>query len=327
MHKLLEELCYEYGISGSEDGIRNKIENKVKQYVDEIYTDNLGNLICKKNGTGKKVMLCAHMDEIGLIVTHIDKEGFLRFSNIGGVSPFYSVGQRVRFENGVIGTVFYESKLESMKDLKVGKMYIDIGAESKEEAMKKINVGDGACFESKPQKEGDVFFSKALDDRVGCAILIEAIKKIKDNKNEIYFVFTVQEEVGLRGARTSAYGIIPDYAVGIDVTGTGDTPNCNVMDVKCGQGPAIKLKDNSIICHKKVVDILETSAKSEKIPYQMEILEYGGTDPGAIHVTAGGVPSGAISIPCRYIHSPNEMINLIDVENAVKLLVKSVDKF
>ena len=322
MVDLLKDLSLTTGVSGSEEKIREFIKSKVKTKVDEVYQDSLGNLICVKKGKGEKVMLAAHMDEIGLIATFVDDNGFIRFSNIGGVSAFYSLGQRVLFENGAFGTISYDGDLEEMKNLKLSKMYIDIGEGSKEDVLKKIKIGEKACFYSEPKAQGDVFIAKAMDDRCGCAVLIDVLEKLKDTDKELYFVFTVQEEVGLRGAKTAAYGLMPDIAIAVDVTLVGDTPKAKPMDVSLGKGPAIKIKDNSVLCHKDVVSRLVKTCEKSKIPYQSEILEAGGTDIGAIHLTGGGIPSGGVSIPSRYVHSPNEMVNLKDLEMAVKLLVE-----
>ena len=325
MFDLLKKMTQITGVSGNEEEIRNAIIEEIKDKVDEITVDTLGNLIAVKKGKGKKIMVAAHMDEIGIIATFIDENGFIRFSNIGGVSKYNAIGQRVKFNNGTMGVVHYEEKLDDMKNLNLSKMYIDIGAKNKEEALKSVNIGDVACFVGDAVKQGDMIISKALDDRCGCAVVIQAIKDMKDTENEIYFVFTVQEELGLRGAKTAAYQIKPDLAIAVDVTLTGDTPNCHPMEVKCGKGPAIKIKDRSIICHPKVKNLLERAAKKINIPYQFEILEFGGNDSGAIHISAGGVPSGTISIPCRYVHSPAETASLTDIENAAKLLVESLN--
>jgi len=324
MFDLIKRLTESFGVSGNEEGIRETIINEIKEYIQEIRVDTLGNLIATKPGKGKKIMVAAHMDEIGVMATYIDEKGFIRFSNVGGVSPFISVGQKVKFKNGTIGAVFYEDKLEDMKSLKLSKMYIDIGAKDKKDAEKAVRIGDVACFMGDAVRQGDLVISKAIDDRSGCAVLIEALKRLPQTDNEIYFVFTVQEELGLRGAKTAAYQLKPDIAIAIDVTATGDTPEAHLMEVKCGGGPAIKIKDRSIICHPEVKKLLEYSAKNLNIPYQYEVLEFGGSDPGAIHISAGGVPSGAISIPCRYLHSPVEAASLEDIENAVKLLVEAI---
>lgn len=324
MFDLIKRLADSFGVSGNEEGIRETIINEIKNDIEEVNVDTLGNLIAIKRGKGKKIMVAAHMDEIGVMATYIDDNGFIRFSNIGGVSQFVSVGQRVRFKNGTLGAVFYEDKLEEMKNLKLSKMYIDIGAKDKKEAEKSVRIGDVACFAGDTKRLGSMVVSKALDDRSGCAVLIKAIKELPETDNEIYFVFTVQEEIGLRGAKTAAYQLKPDIAIALDVTATGDTPEANLMEVKCGNGPAIKIKDRSVICHPEIKSLLEESAKRLNIPYQFEVLEFGGSDPGAIHVSAGGVPSGAISIPCRYVHSPVEAANLQDIENAAKLLVEAI---
>ncbi|NLU25556.1 MAG: M42 family metallopeptidase [Hungateiclostridium thermocellum] len=324
MFDLLKKFTGIVGVSGNEEEIREAIIEEIKECVDEIKVDTLGNLIAVKKGKGKKIMVAAHMDEIGVMVTYIDDKGFLRFSAVGGVSRYDCIGQRVKFKNGVVGAVYYEEKLEDMKNLQLSKMYIDIGARSREEALKMVNIGDVACFVGDAVLQGDTVISKALDNRSGCAVVVKAIKELKKTDNEIYFVFTVQEEVGLRGAKTAAFSIKPDIAIAVDVTMTGDTPETHPMEVKCGGGPAIKVKDRSVICHPEVRKLLEESAKRNNIPYQLEILEAGGSDPGSIHLTAGGIPSGAISIPVRYVHSPVETASMSDINNAVKLLVEAI---
>ncbi|MDP4181689.1 MAG: M42 family metallopeptidase [Bacillota bacterium] len=324
MFELIKNLTDKFGVSGNEEEIREFIKGEIKSKVDSIEVDALGNLIATKKGNGKKIMVAAHMDEIGVMATHIDEKGFIRFSNIGWVSQNYSLGQRVRFKNGTIGTVFFEEKLDDLKSLKLSNLYIDIGAKNSEEAQKKVNIGDTAAFCGPAELAGDMIISKALDDRSGCAVLIETIKNLPKTDNEIYFVFTVQEELGLRGAKTAAFRILPDFAIAVDVTLTGDTPDCKTMEVKCGMGPAIKIKDGSVVCHNDVRKLLTETAKKLNLPIQYEILERGGSDPGAIHLTAGGIPSGAISIPCRYTHSPSEMASISDIDNAVKLLKESL---
>lgn len=326
MIELLNQLTQCYGPSGNEEKVREIIINQIKDSVDELKVDPLGNLIARKKGNGKKVMLAAHMDEIGIIVTFIDDQGFLRFSNIGGVSPYNSLYQRVQFGNGTVGVIGYEEKLEEMKNLKLDKMYIDIGARSREEAEKLVNIGDAACFTGNFVYQMNKVTSKALDDRLGCYILIETIKAMKNHKNDLYFVFTVQEELGLRGARTSAFSVSPDYAIAIDVTLTGDTPQAKTMALKLGMGPAIKVKDHSIITHSYVRNLMIEAAKQQDIPYQLEVLESGGTDSGAIHLTKGGVPSGVLSIPTRYVHSARETVDFDDVKNAIRLLTAITEK-
>jgi len=324
-HSLLKKLLECYGPSGNEEKIRDLIREEIQDYVTEIRTDAMGNLIAIKKGSGKKVMIASHMDEIGVIVTGIDEKGFLRFSNVGGVSPHVSLGQRVLFQDGTIGVIGMED-LENMKDLKLNKMYIDIGAETKEEAAKKVQIGDMACFYQPMALLEKNIVSKALDDRIGCFIAIEALKRIQSSPNELYFVFTVQEELGIRGAKTAAYGLDPDLGIAIDVTSTGDTPKAKPMAVELEKGPAVKVMDKSILCHPMVKKIMIDTANENQIPYQLEVLEFGGTDSGAIHLTRSGVPSGVLSIPCRYIHTPSEMVSEKDVENAILLLTKILEK-
>ncbi|PAB60199.1 M42 family metallopeptidase [Anaeromicrobium sediminis] len=322
---LIKKLSYAYGPAGNEEAIREVILNEVKDHVDEVSVDTMGNLIAVKKGSGKKVMIAAHMDEIGIIITGIDDKGFLRFSNIGGVSPFVSLGQKVRFSNGTIGTLHMEH-MEDMKHLKLEKMYIDIGAKDKEEALTKVNLGDVACFHSDLVDLGHSVMTKALDDRIGCYIAIETIKRLSASPNELYFVFTVQEELGLRGAKTAAFAIEPDLAIALDITSCGDMPKCKHLAVNLHDGPAIKIKDNSILCHPVMKNLLINTAKENNIPYQLEVLTFGGTDVGAIHLSRAGVISGALSIACRYAHTPNEVVSKDDVNNAVELLTKVLSK-
>lgn len=317
----LQKLINAYGISGDEGEISQLISDLVKDYADEIYKDVLGNLVVHKKGDGKKVMFAAHMDEIGIMVTYIDDLGFLRFGMVGGVDKYNCLYQRVKFKNGVVGVVGYEEKVKEIKDIKVSNLYIDIGAKSKEEAEKLVKIGDTATFIGDLVTQGERIIAHALDNRLGVYVLIEAIKRIKNNKNDLYFVFTVQEEVGLRGAKTSAFSIDPDYAIAVDVTDTGDTPESNLMAVTLGGGAAIKIKDSSVLCNKDVKDALVECAQTNDIKYQFEVLEAGGTDAGAIHLTKSGIKTGAVSIPVRYIHTPCELADINDVENAIRLIV------
>lgn len=315
--KKLTEVC---GVSGSEENIREVIKDEIKDYVDEIREDVLGNLIAVKKGSKKKIMLAAHMDEIGIIVTNIEDNGFLRFSVVGGVDYRLELTSRVKFNNGIIGVVYFEEKVNKNKNIETNRYFIDIGAKNKDEAMKMVSVGDTASFVSDLIVQNDRIISKALDDRLGCAVLISLIKKNIKTDNEIYYVFTVQEEVGARGAKVCAYDIKPDLAIAVDVTDTGDMLNDNHMAVALGSGVAIKIKDRSVIAHPIVKDLLINKAKENDIPYQLEILEYGGTDAGSIHLADKGVITGGVSIPTRYIHTVSEMADVSDIENTVKLL-------
>ena len=327
MKETLKKVTQAFGVSGHEDEVRDVIIEEIKQYVDEIKTDAMGNLIAIKKGTKKKIMLAAHMDEIGIIATYIDDKGFIRFSNIGGVSPYFALNQRVKFQSGVIGCVAAEGKLPDYKNLNLSKMFIDIGCKDKAETEKYVNIGDVATFVGDFYTMGDVAVSKAMDNRSGCAVLIEMIKSAPKTDNEIYYVFTTQEEVGLRGAKTAAYAIMPDCALAIDITTTADTPECHKHDVIMTGGPALKIKDAVYIAHPEIRRLLEETAKEQNIPFTRELLERGGTDCGAIQTTGIGVPCGGISIACRYIHSPCEMVSITDLNNCVKLAIAFVQAY
>ena len=327
MLELLKKLTQTNAPSGNEERLHNIITEEIKDYVDEITIDPLGNLIAHKRGNGAKVMFAAHMDEIGLIVTYITDKGFLKVSNLGGVSPTTALHQRVIFADGTVGVVALDdTNADLSKGIRLSDLYVDIGAGSREEAEKLVSIGDCAAFCGDFYANGNTVISKALDDRSGCAVLISAIKQIKTVKNDLYFVFTISEELGLRGAKTSAYSIAPDYAVAIDVTRTGDTPSKLSMAVSLGGGAAIKIKDSSFLAHPYIKQLMKDTCEEFCIPHQFEVLEAGGTDSGAIHLTGGGVATGCISIPTRYIHSPCEQINLRDLESAARLAVKMIEK-
>lgn len=324
MKELTKKLTEEFGPSGCESEVAELIKQEISPFVDEAKLDKLGSLIAVKKGNGAKVMLAAHMDEIGLIVTHIDKNGFLRFDSVGGVASFRLTGLRVIFANGQVGVI--DAEKGNAAGFGMDKLFIDIGAKSKEDAETKVSIGDFAAFRQDFVDLGDRAVSKAMDDRIGCVILIEAAKRLKNSPNEIYFVFTVQEEVGLRGAVASAYSVDPDIGIALDVTRTGDTPEAPTMEVSLGKGPAIKVKDSGIISNQKVKQLLVDTAKEQKMQYQLEVLLGGATDASSIEKTRSGVPSGVISIPTRHLHTPSEMVDMNDVEGCVKLLVAVLEK-
>lgn len=325
--ELLKKLTGAFGPSGNEDKVAEIIMEEIKPYVDEVKRDRLGNVIALKKGNGKgKLMMAAHMDQIGVMITEVEKEGFLRFVNVGGISPHVILGHNVVFGNGITGVIAMEGKTE-MKDLKLRDMYIDIGASSREEAIKSVNIGDFGVFKSNFVVNGDRVSSGAMDNRISCYIQIEAAKRMKRAEYDAYFVFTVQEETYTSGAATSAYAIEPDAAIAVDVTATGDTPNCPRMAVKLGNGAAIKIMDRGMITHPKMKKFLEETAVKHNIKYQFEVLEFGGTDGMEIHVSRAGVPTGVISIPTRYIHTPIEMVSMSDVENVTELLVKAIEDY
>ncbi|MHB1652001.1 MAG: M42 family metallopeptidase [Desulfitobacteriaceae bacterium] len=317
-YSLLERLTQAFGPSGSEEEVVEIIAEEVHPFCDEHYTDSMGNLIAIRHGSGKRIMVAAHMDEIGLMVTHIDEQGFLRFMTIGGIRIAELPFKRVRLKNGRIGTIGQE-KIEKPAELELAKLFIDIGASSREEAEQVVGIGDTLTFMGEFAETGSRLIAKAMDDRVGCFVAIEALKRTKSAR-ELMFVFTVQEEVGLRGAHVAAYALSPDLGIAVDVTRTGDTPQAHKMAVKLGGGVAIKVLDRSMITPPKIKRWMAETAVQENIEYQWEVLENGGTDSGAIHLTKAGILSGVISIPTRHIHTPSEIVDRQDVESAVSLL-------
>ena len=321
--QLLEKLVMCASPSGRESAISAIIKKELDGVCDEIFTDALGNLICHKKGNGKKLMLAAHMDEIGFMVNYIDDNGFLRFSPIGGILKYNSINAAIEFTNGEKGKISYENK-EKPSAVGFEKMYIDIGAVSRDDAQKRVAIGDMAVYCGSFALIGNKIMAKALDDRAGCWALIRAMQEIKDTPNDVYAVFTAQEEVGLRGAKTAANLINPDMAVSVDVSNVGDTPESLELNLSLSKGPAIKMKDASFIIHEDVKNLLLDAAKRSSIPFQLEAASYGGTDAGAIHLSGAGIPSGTISIPTRYIHSANEVIDKEDLLNTVKFLVEII---
>jgi len=321
---LLEKLTQTFGPSGYEDAIRDVIRQEVAPLVDEVRVDPLGSLVAYRKGTGggQKIALAAHMDEIGVMATYVEEQGYVRFTSIGGLRPLNCVGSRVRFANGVVGVVSMERRddVNSMPALQ--HLYIDVGATSREDCP--VAVGDPGQFIGPLVRQGNRLVSKTMDDRVGCYVLIEALRQLKETPHEVYAIFSTQEEIGLAGARTSAFRVDPDMAISIDVTGTGDTPKAHPMAVELGKGPAIKVKDGGMIAHPLVRDKLVAAAQEAGLPYQMEILLGGSTDAAAMQLVRAGVPSGCVSIPCRFIHSPSEMVDAADVENAITLLVTAL---
>lgn len=315
--ELLKKLTMASGVSGIENSVREILIDELKG-IGELSISPMGNLTLHIKGDGEKILFAAHMDEIGVMITYIEEDGFLRFTSIGGLRTGAILHSRVVFPNGVIGVIACGDKKE-LKDLKIEDMFIDIGAGSMEEAEKLVPIGTSGVFCGEFIQRGDFITSKALDNRVGCYILAQAAKNIKNNQKDLYFVFTVQEELGLRGAKTAAYDIMPDYAIAIDVTACGGVPDGYKMAVRPGDGVAIKVRDSHIIAHPKVKEMLAYAANEAGVKFQYEVLEFGGTDAGALQSCGGGIPSGALSIPIRYVHTVNETASISDIEDAVKI--------
>jgi len=317
--QMLKDVLLAYGPSGREETAAQVIRGYVAPWCDDMYTDALGNLIAYKKGTsGKKIMLSAHMDQIGLIVTDIDDDGFLRVANVGGVNPLITVARDVVFENGTRGVTYFETE-KKFTEATMMDLFIDIGAKTRAEADEKVQIGDMAVYKTDFVEMGNRFACGALDDRLCCAIIMEALRTM-NTTHDIYAVFTTQEEVGLRGATPAAYAIAPDFNINLDVTGQGDTPKCTRMSMKLGKGPAIKAMDLSVIVPMCVRRFMEECAKANAIPYQTEVLRFGGTDTAAVQRSRGGVLAGCVSVATRYIHSPVETADMDDVMNAVKLV-------
>jgi endoglucanase len=318
MKPLIQKLTDTFSPSGYEDAIQGVIRSEIREFADEIRVDALGNLIARKGKGGTRVMVAAHMDEIGLMVTHVDDKGFVRFTGIGGVYPRNLPGGRVRFMNGTRGVIGLDGGVVGNDLPPLDKMFIDVGVTDRDDCP--VKTGDVAAFERPFLDLGGRVVAKSMDDRIGCAVAVEALRALKSTSNEVYFVFTTQEEVGTRGAQTSAYGIDPDLGFSIDVTGWGDTPGQRDFDVALGKGPAIKIRDGGMLSDPRIVDWMIAAAEKNRIPYQREVLLGGTTDARAMQLVRAGIPVGCISIPCRYVHSPSEMVDYADVQNAVRLV-------
>lgn len=327
MKELIKKLVETNGPSGYEGAVRDLVRSEIAGLAAEVRSDALGNLIARKGQKepgGMRVMLSAHMDEIGVIATHIDENGFVRFTTIGGVRPHTCIGGRVVFLNGARGLIGME-RLDPSGGLPTfEQLYIDVGADSR--AACPVKVGDIAAFDRPFAEFNNRLVSKAMDDRISVAVLIETLRALQSTPHEVFFVFSTQEEVGLRGATTAAYGVDPDLALSVDVTGVGDTPKGVKMEVSLGKGPAVKVRDGGMLSDPRIVRWMAAAAENAGIPYQLEVLEAGTTDARAIQLTRAGVPVGCLSIPTRYIHSPSEMVDYGDVQQAVRLLVELLSR-
>lgn len=326
MFETICDLTAAFGPSGCERTIAKTIAELARPYADEITTDTMGNLIVHKRGNGPKLMLAAHMDTIGLVVTYIENDGALRVGKLGGVAPKDICNAPVRFENGTCGAVKVHGSASEDK-LTIDDLYIDIGAGNREEARKLVCLGDAAVFTTQAVRNGNRIIAPYLDNRVSCAVLLKVLEQTTESAYDLYFVFTVQEELGLRGAKTVVYSIDPDYAVVMDVTNACDWPGAaKTGSAVLGGGAAIKVMDSSVICHPEMVERLDKSAQENGVKSQRDVLTKGGTDAGAIYQSRLGVITGGISIPCRYAHTPTSMVDLYDVEACVKLMAAFAKK-
>lgn len=338
---LLKKLCETPGISGYEERIQKVIKEELEKVTDEVKIDKLGNVIGIKKAkklsgkpAPKKVMIAAHMDEIGFMISFVDKDGFLRFAPVGGFDPRTLIAQRVVVHGakdigGVMGSkpIHILSEEERKKPLKIKDLFIDVGLK-KDEVSKIVKAGDFVTLDRNFKELNDkIITAKAFDDRVGVYVMIETLKRIKDCYVDIYAVATVQEEVGLRGAIVSSFSVEPDVGIALDVTIASDIPGTKEeeMVTTLGGGTAISLMDSHTISNKKLVDFLRKIAEENKIKYQTDILLGGGTDAGAIQRSKSGVPACTLSIPTRYVHSVVEMCHKEDIENSIKLMSKFLE--
>lgn len=336
----LKNLSNACGVTGREEEVRNLMVKLLKPLVDQVVVDKMENVVAVRKGkkNAPKVMLAAHMDEVGLMVKTITKEGFLQFTKMGGIDDRILLAQKVIVYtskgplDGIVGSKppHIQKEEERKKILAFDELFIDIGAEGKDDANKKgVRVGDAVGFDQKYAKiSDDIVIGRAFDDRVGCAVMVETLKLLEKTDCTVYAVGTVQEEVGLRGAGTAAFSIDPDIGIALDVTVAGDVPGVREVDttIKMGGGPALSVSDSGLITHPKVFRLLVETAEENKIPYQLETGLMGTTDAARISLTREGVPSGTVSIGTRYIHSPIGMLSLKDADNCAKLTAAAIQR-
>lgn len=334
---LLKKLCATPGIPGREEAFRAVVRAELEPFADKITVDSMGNLFALRKGTSKKarkIMIAAHMDEIALVVKHIHKDGFIYFHPLGGFDPRTLVAQRVKVYgkkvlNGAIAikAAHFTTPEERGKVIPLGDLFIDVGLPV-DKIKELVSVGDPITLERELITMGDFYCGKTLDDRVGVYTMIEAFKKFTESDDDIYAVATVQEEIGVRGARTASFGLSPDIGIALDVTIAADTPGVDEKDhcVKMGGGTAIKILDSLSISHPGLVQFFKSLAEKHGIKHQMEVLTAGGTDAGGMQMSRSGIPVCTISIPNRYTHSVVESVHKDDVQATIELMVKFLEE-
>ena len=332
--RLLAELSNAFGPPGSEEDVREILKKELEEHADEVRVDKLGNIFFYHHGGDKypKVMLAAHMDEVAFLITFIEENGFLRFHTLGGITPNVMPGQTIilkgekGFVKGIIGTKppHLMKEEERKKVLPIEELFMDIGAGSVEEVREKgVDIGTTGVFDVKFAELGGGYLrGKAFDDRAGCTVMVQVFKTLKDSPYNLVAVGTVQEEVGLRGARTAAWQVEPDYALALEGTFAGDVPGAKPhrMSARLKEGPVITIADRTTITHPKVLRTLLKVGREKSIPFQFKKVPSGGTDAGAIHLTKAGVPSGTVAVPCRYIHGPAAITHVDDLRNTISLV-------
>jgi putative aminopeptidase FrvX len=336
--KLLKRLTETPGVPGREEQQREIAREELEALTDEVRTDPLGSVIGTKKGrNGTRVMIAAHMDEIGFMVKYIDDKGFLRLQALGGHDPANMVSQRVLVTT-VDGTALrgalqptrkppHLQRDEEQKPPKAEEFFVDLGMDANE-VKKAVRIGDYVTMDRTLEQVGDCYMGKAMDDRIGVFVMLEALRAMEAHEATIHAVATSQEEVGLRGATASGSALEPTVAVALDITIAMDIPGGGNEETitELGKGAAIKIMDSSLISHPTLVEHFRRTAEREGIPHQMEILPRGGTDAGGVQRLHGGVPSITLSIPCRYVHTPNEMVNASDVQSCIDLLARYLEE-
>ena len=327
---LLEKITQTFGVSGREKPVVDLLIGELKAYADDIGVDALGSCTVTKYGRGerkKRVMIASHIDQIGFCVTGVDAKGFVRVRAVGGISAVTSHCGRVVFQNGVKGVMYSEESDWSKNDFE--KLYIDIGAKDREDALSMISLGNMAAYEgSLVSLANGRYLSRAFDDRIGAYIMVESFKRLAQPYNDLFFSFSVQEEVGIRGTKVAAHRIAPDVGLAFDIGGAYDTPGCRIADMgqsELGKGAAVKIIDGHMISDERLNRFLISVAEENSIPYQIEVASGGGTDGAMIQLAQEGVPSTTISIPTRYGHSMSEMIDIHDVNACIDLCAAFCD--
>jgi len=336
--RLLEKLSNAFGPSGSEDDVADLLKKELEAYADETHVDKLGNVLFYHNGKegSPKIMLAAHMDEIGFIVTFVEETGFLRFDTIGGITNIIMPGQRVllRGDKGYLKGIIGTKPPHLMTVEELGKiipkedLFIDVGADSIGQAKEKgVDVGTMGVFDVDFADLGDGYYrGKSFDDRAGCTVLAEVFKALKDSSYNVVAVGSVQEELGIRGAKTAAWQVDPDFGLALEGTFVSDVPATRPDRVssKIKGGPVVTIMDRSSFTHPHVLKTLIKVGREKSIPFQFKQVPVGGTDAGAIHLTKAGVPSGTVAVPCRYIHGPASILHVDDLRNTIKLVTEFV---
>jgi endoglucanase len=339
MDLLLKKILDASGVSGYEGEIAQIMKNEFKKSCDDVQIDNFGNVIARKGKGKKKIMLCAHMDEIGLLVKYIAKDGYINFIKVGGIDDRILLGQRmiIKAKNGDVRGIIgakpphLQKEEERKRPVKYEDMFIDIGCKTKEETEKKVEIADAVIFEPHSgQLNGNLYYGKAIDDRVGCYALVKIMERLKVHA-QVYAVATVQEEVGLKGARTSSFKINPDFAIAIDTTVAGDAPGIKESEssLKLGEGVAITIIEaagRGLIVNQRIKELFIDTAKKNRIKYQIDVLEGGMTDGAIIYMNREGIPTGVLAVPTRYIHSPAGVFSIDDLNRAQELAIDVIEK-